>query len=129
MKAKFLITAAIAVLSFAALAGAHAATLYTEGSGHELSIASSSTLSRSDVRADAAAAYAAGLIPQGENPMISASVGTAKTRAQVRAELAEALRLGLVQPSVQEVVFPTAAQILRIEMAGLRALHMTVASR
>ncbi len=125
MFTKTLITAAIALVSFAASTAAMA----NEDSAQLLAGPSlSSTLTRVEVRAEAQRARAAGEITQGEISADIKPVGMAKTRAQVRAELAEAIRVGAISQG-ENSTFPTAAQLQLIQMAGLRALQMTVAAR
>ncbi len=125
MFAKTFITAALALVSFAAstaaMANEDSARLFTSISVH-------STLTRAEVSAEAHRARNAGEITQGEITADIKPVGMAKTRAQVRAETLEAIRLGAISQGEQSS-FPTAAQLQLIEMAGLRTLHMTVAAR
>ena len=92
-------------------------------------VAYTSTVSRADVLAAALQARAAGLIATGEQTsVIFDAPPTGLTRAQVHAEAVEANRLGLLGRGELDVA-PTAAQLERIRMAGLRAISMTVASR
>ncbi len=87
-----------------------------------------SVVSRASVQAEAQRARAAGQIPNGDFNVVVETQGMGLTRAQVMAEAVEAIRLGLASRGEHNVV-PTAEQLSRIHMAGLRALSMTVASR
>lgn len=95
--------ATTAALIALATAPAHA----TPGAGqgqpgypHEVAATTpASTLTRSEVRAEAARALAEGRIASGEAAPVAGADGVAqpaRTRAQVRAEAVEAVRLGLV---------------------------------
>jgi hypothetical protein len=100
----------------------------TPGYPHEMA-ASTSTLSRADVRAEAARALAEGRIASGEvGVKIDAPTLAASTldRFQVRAEAAEALRLGLIASGEASVVY-TAPQLAQIQVAGERASRIVVA--
>lgn len=118
-----LFTVAIAVIGFASATAAHASE-----ASYEAPVSLHSTLTRAEVRAEAARAVAAGEISLSDDSYAPKIVGTAKTRAQVVAETREAIRLGLISHG-DETVLPTTAQLERIELAGLQALRMTLASR
>jgi hypothetical protein len=118
-----LFTVAIALIGFASATAAHAnETSYVAPEYVH------STLTRAEVRAEAVRAIAAGDFNFGEGSYAPRITGTAKTRAQVVAETREAIRLGLTSHG-DETMLPTAEQNARVEMAGLRALSMTLAAR
>lgn len=117
-----LFTAAVAVIGFVSATAAHANEV-----SYEAPVSLQSTLTRAEVRAQAARSVAAGEISLSDDSYAPRILGTEKTRAQVVAETREAIRLGLVSHG-DETVVPTTAQLERIEMAGLRALTMTLAS-
>ena len=123
MNTRTLLTLAVALAGFAT-----ATTSMAGEATYELPQPSTSTVTRAEVRADLAAARAAGQLSLGERSYIAAPTGMAKTRAQVLAEALEATRIGAVEQGERSVLL-TPAQIERIEMAGLRALTMTVAAR
>ncbi len=87
-----------------------------------------STISRDDVRNAAIAARIAGLLDRGEVTVFHEPALSLKSRAQVVAEAVEARRLGVLSGG-EVTVLPTAAQLERIQMAGLLAAPMTVAGR
>ncbi len=123
MFTKTFITAAIAIACFAAGTAAMA-----NETSYEPPVTTTSTLTRAEVLAEAQRARAAGEITQGETSLELKPVGATKTRAQVRAETLEAIRLGAISRG-EDNSFPTIEQLQRIEMAGLRALAMTMAAR
>jgi hypothetical protein len=123
MNTKTLITLAIALAGFAT-----ATTSMAGEATYELPLPATSLLTRAEVRAELAAARAAGQLDLGERSFVAAPTGMAKTRAQVVAETLEAIRIGALNHGEKNTVL-TDAQIERIEMAGLRALPMTVAAR
>ena len=86
-----------------------------------------STLSRAEVRADAAAALRAGLIESGEATRWNVPTAAVNTRAQVRAEAVAALQLGLTDRGEANAPSATPAQAEMIRQAGLRALSVPVA--
>jgi hypothetical protein len=86
-----------------------------------------STVSRAEVRADAAAAQQAGRIEYGEASRSAVAFVSTKTRAQVLAEAAEAQRLGLLGHGERSAPSISPAQADLIQMAGLRALGTSVA--
>jgi hypothetical protein len=118
-----LFTVAVAVIGFATATAAHA-----NETSYENPVSLRSTLTRAEVRAEAARALAAGEFSLSDETYAPKITGTAKTRAQVNAETREAIRLGLISHG-EETVIPTAEQLARVEMAGLRALSMTLAAR
>ena len=101
----------------------------TPGYPHEVA-AAHSTVSRADVRAEAARALAEGRIASGEAAVTAAATPRAISleRAQVRAEAAEALRLGLIASGEGSVVY-TAPQLAQIAAAGERASRIVVAGQ
>ena len=86
-----------------------------------------SSLTRAEVRADAAAALRAGLIERGEASRSAFAFESTKTRAQVRAEAMAALQLGLTGRGEASAPSATPAQAELIRQAGLRALGVPVA--
>lgn len=118
-----LFTVAVAVIGFASATAAHA-----NEASYENPVSLHSTLTRAEVRAQAVRALAAGEISLGDETYAPKLKGTEKTRAQVLAETREAIRLGLTN-SGEETLVPTPEQLARVEMAGLRALSMTLAAR
>jgi hypothetical protein len=102
----------------------------TPGYPHEVA-AGSSTVSRADVRAEAARALAEGRIASGEAG-VTAVAATPRAisleRVQVRAEAAEAVRLGLIVSGEGSVVY-TAPQLAQIKAAGERASRIVVAGQ
>lgn len=116
-------TVAVAVVGFASTTAAHANEM-----SYVAPVSLQSTLTRAEVKADAARAIAAGEYSLGDATYEPRIVGIGKTRAQVKAETREAVRLGLVSHG-DETVIPTTAQLARIELAGLKALSMTLAAR
>lgn len=86
----------------------------------DLPTASTSSLSRATVLAEARTAQAAGLIAHGEVLPVQAERGVGKTRDQVRAEYSEARRLGLVGTG-EILPIATPEQAEQIRMAGVRA--------
>lgn len=118
-----LFTVAVAVIGFASATAAHASE-----ASYENPVSLHSTLTRAEVLAQAVRAVAAGEISLSDNSYAPKINGTEKTRAQVVAETREAIRLGLTSFGEQTVI-PTAEQLARVEMAGLRALSMTLAAR
>ncbi len=82
-----------------------------------------STLSRTEVQAEAIAARDAGLIASGEfTPVIVAQNTSILTRAQVRAEAVQAQKLGLINTG-EITVLPTSNQLEQVRLAGLRAVQ------
>jgi hypothetical protein len=90
-------------------------------------MATTSTVSRAEVRDAFLQARAAGFAAPAEVGVETLPVGAGKTRAQVVAETREAARIGAIQ-NAEQTVPVTVEQLQRIDMAGLRALVMTVAS-
>jgi hypothetical protein len=102
----------------------------TPGYPHEVA-AAHSTVSRADVRAEAARALAEGRIASGEAALVAEAdrvMPPALTLAQVRAEAAEAVRLGLVASGETAVVY-TAAQRTALKAAAERAGSIVVAGQ
>lgn len=127
MYSKTLLTLAVALI------GAASSTVAFAGISGEATpdypSAYTSQATRTAVREAAIAARAAGQIVVGDQDVVSASwADIGLTRAQVRAEAVEANRLGLIARGEHSIV-PTTEQLARIQMAGLKALSMTVASR
>jgi Domain of unknown function (DUF4148) len=118
-----LFTVAVAVIGFASTAMAQAGE-----ATYDYPVAQPSAVTRAEVKAEAARALAAGEPTGGEFTYLAPATGLVKTRAQVVAELREALRLGLIE-SGEKTVLPTAAQLAQVELAGLKALAMKVATR
>jgi hypothetical protein len=119
----------INLIAAAALAFAAATPVLAAGEArYEFPAASTSTLTRAEVKAQLVAARGAGHIAQGERSVVIADTGTPLTRAQVVAETLEAIRVGAISRHEQSEQ-PTAAQLDSIRMAGQRALAMQVASR
>ena len=125
--------AAAAAAVALATAPAHAAVGAGEGLPgypHEVA-APASTLSRAEVRAEAARALAEGRIASGEAALVAEAdrvMPPALTLAQVRAEAAEAVRLGLVASGETAVVY-TAAQRTALKAAAERAGSIVVAGQ
>jgi hypothetical protein len=124
MYAKTFITAAIALVS----AIVTTAPAFAGDISEDHTPAFTSTLTRAEVIAATLQARAAGLIPGGEQFTFVKDHGPGLSRAQVRAETLEALRLGAIGVH-EKNLFPSAAQLERIRMAGLNAVPMTMASR
>ncbi len=132
-------TSLIALLATAAAAVLATTPAHANGTGegtpgypHEMA-AAVSTVSRTEVRADAAKAVAEGRIAQGELGLRLAAdtarpVVATLDRAQVRAEAAEAVRLGLVASGETSVVY-TAPQLAALKAAGERASRIIVAGQ
>jgi hypothetical protein len=118
-----LFTVVVAIVGFASATAAQAGE-----ATYDYPVALHSTLSRAEVVTEAARARAAGEISRGEYAYVAPASGIAKTRAQVVAEAREANRLGLVSRG-EETVLPTVAQLASVELAGLKALDMTLAAR
>lgn len=118
-----LFTLAVAVIGFASATAAHANEV-----SYENPLVQQSTLTRAQVRGEAVRAHNAGEYSVGEQSWVPVLMGIAKTRAQVVAEIHEAIRLGLVSGGEEDVV-ATSEQNARVELAGLKALSMTVAAR
>jgi nucleoside phosphorylase len=117
-----LFTVAVAVIGFAS------ATMAQAGEAtYDYPVTQPSAVTRAEVKAEAAPALAAGELTGGEFTYFAPATGLAKTRARVVAELREALRLGLVE-SGDRSVLPTAAQVARVERAGLQVIAITVAA-
>lgn len=127
MKAKELL-APLFTVAFAMASVAFTATAQANEGGFEYPLAYQSTLTRAEVRAEATRALAAGEVTRGEAGYVAPIIGMQKTRAQVFAETREAVRLGLVGGG-EVIVTPTAVQLALVQMAGLKALDMTVAAR
>ncbi len=124
--------AAAAVLATTPVLAAQGAGEGTPGYPHELA-AAASTVSRADVRADAAKAVAEGRIASGEVGLKPAAdvvqpVLAALTRTQVHAEAVEAVRLGLVASGEASLIY-TAPQLQAIVAAGERANRVMVAGQ
>ncbi|MCA3242795.1 MAG: DUF4148 domain-containing protein [Rubrivivax sp.] len=102
----------------------------TPGYPHEVA-AAHSTVSRADVRAEAARALAEGRIASGE-AAVTAAAASPRTipleRVQVRAEAAEAVRLGLIVSGEGSLAY-TAPQLAQIKAAGERASRIVVAGQ
>lgn len=118
-----LFTVAVSIVGFATATAAHANEM-----SYVAPVSLQSTLTRAEVKADAARAIAAGEYSISDATYEPRIFGIAKTRAQVNAETREAIRLGLISHG-DETVIPTTAQLARIELAGLKALSMTLAAR
>jgi Domain of unknown function (DUF4148) len=118
-----LFTAAVALIGFASTTAAHANEV-----SYEAPVTWQSTLTRAEVRAEAARARAAGEFSLSDETYVPKVAFMPKTRAQVHAETLEAIRLGLTRNG-EDTVLPTVEQLSRVEMAGLRALSMTLAAR
>jgi hypothetical protein len=125
MNTKTLLTAAFAAISAISMLGAGSAFANEGTYDDPVSSASTSTLSRADVRAETVRARAAGLIASGERSIVIVDTGPTLTRAQVKAESLEAIRVGGISRHEQSVA-PTAAQAESIRQAGLRAVAMTM---
>jgi hypothetical protein len=127
----FAATAAAAVLATAPAHATLGAGEGTPGYAHETAAAPAGSLSRSEVRAEAARALAEGRIASGEATPAAAPAGMALpglTRAQVRAEAAEALRLGLLASGEAAVVY-TAPQLAALQAVVERTDAFVVAGR
>jgi len=123
MNTKTFITVAIALI------GAVAGTAATAGEAtYGYPVVYTSTLTRAEVRAEAVRALAAGEVSTGERSIVVGSVGMPLSRAQVIAETLEAIRIGALSRGEQNV-FPTAAQLDSIRMAGERTVAMQTAMR
>jgi hypothetical protein len=129
---------ALATIAAALLAAtpAHAALGAGEGQAgypHEIAAtAPAVSLSRAEVRAEAARAVAEGRIASGEAGLNAEATEIAAvpgpTRAQVRAEAAEAVRLGLIASGEAAVVY-TAPQLAALQAASERAGAIIVAGQ
>jgi Domain of unknown function (DUF4148) len=124
MYAKTFVTAAIALVG----AIVTTAPAFAGDISEDHTPAFTSTLTRAEVIAAALQARADGLIPGGEQFTFVEEHGPGLSRAQVRAETLEAIRLGAIGVH-EKNLFPTAAQLESIRMAGLNAVPMTMASR
>jgi hypothetical protein len=124
MYAKTFITAAIALVG----AIVTTAPAFAGDISEDYTPAFTSTLTRAEVIAATLQARAAGLIPGGEQFTFVEDHGPGLSRAQVRAETLEALRLGATGVH-EKNLFPTAAQLESIRMAGLGTVPMAMASR
>lgn len=125
MYAKTLLTFAVALIGASASTFAHA---FPGEVATELPTAYNSSVTRAEVREAAIAARKAGQIVVGNQDVVIDQPGPGLSRAQVRAEAIEALRLGLNSRG-EHSPLPTQEQLVQIQMAGLKALSMTVASR
>lgn len=86
--------------------------------------------SRAEVKADLRVAQANGELPIGELGVKPQEIKSVKSRAQVAAETREAARLGLLSRyGEQEPKHATPEQERQIELAGLRAIGQTTASK
>jgi hypothetical protein len=112
----------------AAFALVASATAFAGEATPDYAAAFSSSVSRSAVAQAAVQARAAGQIAQGEFTVVADTTGPALSRAQVIAETREAVRLGAIVQG-EQYRFATPAQLQSIQMAGLQALVMSVASR
>jgi hypothetical protein len=106
------------------LAGLAGAALAQEGVQDSTWIPKSSTLTRSEARAELAGAKLAAL-PSGEASytIVASSSSTPLTRIQVQAEAREAIRLGLLPVNEAGGRPATAAEQEQIRQAGLRAVE------
>jgi hypothetical protein len=127
MYAKTFITAAIALVG-AIGAIVTTAPAFAGDISEDYTPAFTSTLTRAEVVAATLQARAAGRIPGGEQFTFVEDHGPGLSRAQVRAETLEALRLGAIGVH-EKNLFPTAAQLESIRMAGLGTVPMAMASR
>ena len=125
MYVKTLLTFAVALIGASAATFAHA---FPGEGATELPMTYSSSVTRAAVREAAIAARKAGQIVVGDQDVVIDQPGPGLSRAQVRAEAIEAIRLGLNSRGEHSPV-PTQQQLVQIQMAGLKALSMTVASR
>ncbi len=124
MYAKTFITAAVALVG----AIVTTAPAFAGDISEDNTPAFTSTLTRAEVISATLQARAAGLIPGGEQFTFAQDHGPGLSRAQVRAETLEALRLHAIGVH-EKNLFPTAAQLESIRVAGVGAVPMALASR
>lgn len=124
MNTKTFITAAIALVG----AIVTATPAFAGDISEDNTPAFTSTLTRAEVIAATLQARAAGQIPGGEQFTFAQDHGPGLSRAQVRAETLEAIRLHAIGVH-EKNLFPTAAQLESIRIAGLKAVPMTMAAR
>jgi Domain of unknown function (DUF4148) len=118
------ITAAVALFSAASSFAAGPVGEVEE----QLPVATSSTVTRAEVRAAAVQARALGASSVGDHiEQMQPKFMSTLTREQVRAETLEAIRLHAIGHG-EHNYFPTQAQLDSIRMAGERAVAMKVAS-